>query len=367
MRITFVSNFELEDISGGWNGINANVFNELKKVCDIEYVGGINPPFNYLEKAVSKLRRVLHFKGSYSFFAESRLNEINRQLTEKGIRGDQILYFGATPWVKHRFSQPYSVYMDICFQDYIGLYIGEDQFDRKDISRIVEQEKFFLENARWIFWGSNWAHKQAEKLYHTTFPNSVITSTGGNIPIPDCISSDPERKLLFISLDFEKKGGHIAYEAFLKVKEKFPDTSLSIIGQKPPGYVLETPGVNYVGLLNKKSPRDIAILQYELNSSFFLIHPTKMDTMGAVIAEAGYYGLPSIAPDNFGIPDLIENGSTGFMVPLPLSAEKFSVMILEMMDNMAKYLAMRKNVREFMVKERSWTGIANKLVHTLSA
>jgi glycosyltransferase involved in cell wall biosynthesis len=173
--------------------------------------------------------------------------------------------------------------------------------------------------------------------------------------------------LLFISLDFEKKGGHIAYEAFLKVKEKFPDTSLSIIGQKPPGYVLETPGVNYVGLLNKKSPRDIAILQYELNSSFFLIHPTKMDTMGAVIAEAGYYGLPSIAPDNFGIPDLIENGSTGFMVPLPLSAEKFSVLILEMMDNMAKYLAMRKNVREFMVKERSWTGIANKLVHTLSA
>jgi glycosyltransferase involved in cell wall biosynthesis len=92
-----------------------------------------------------------------------------------------------------------------------------------------------------------------------------------------------------------------------------------------------------------------------------------MDTMGAVIAEAGYYGLPSIAPDNFGIPDLIENGSTGFMVPLPLSAEKFSVLILEMMDNMAKYLAMRKNVREFMVKERSWTGIANKLVHTLSA
>jgi hypothetical protein len=147
MRITFVSNFELEDISGGWNGINANVFNELKKVCDIEYVGGINPPFNYLEKAVSKLRRVLHFKGSYSFFAESRLNEINRQLTEKGIRGDQILYFGATPWVKHRFSQPYSVYMDICFKDYIGLYVGEDQFDRKDISRIVEQEKLFLENA----------------------------------------------------------------------------------------------------------------------------------------------------------------------------------------------------------------------------
>lgn len=43
--------------------------------------------------------------------------------------------------------------------------------------------------------------------------------------------------------------------------------------------------------------------------------PSRMDSFGLVLAEAGYYGLPVVATDVGGIPEVIEDGVTGLLVP----------------------------------------------------
>src|SRR5690606_30141521 len=110
-----------------------------------------------------------------------------------------------------------------------------------------------------------------------------------------------------------KKGGYVCVKAFEIIRQKNPSAQLIIIGQQPPQEVVQHEGITYAGLLDKNNPADLNYFQGILEKTFFLIHPTTMDTMGAVIIEAGYYGCPTIAPKSFGIPELIHNNDTGIV------------------------------------------------------
>ena len=366
IEIDYISNFSLTDSSGGWNGINYKLVDALSAKTRLNYIGPINPKIIIHEKIFSKLLRILGLPGDYFFFSRKRLENIVKEINSKKLSGKFTFYFGATPWINHKISTPYGLYIDICFPKYLKLYINDQRFKLKDIDRISEAEKFFLQNASIIFWGSNWAKIEAEECYKCSFPQSVVVSTGGHIPIPKQIKihSNSQLRLLFISLNFFKKGGHIAFETFKLLKDKGYNVMLDIIGEKPPDHILNVIGVNYHGVLKKSSKIDLKKMQDLLDSSFLLIHPTKMDTMGAVIAEAGYYGLPTVAPNSFGIPDLIINNKTGLLVD-ELTPVEFSNRIEELILSPCAYSEMRRSVRNFMVTERSWNSISDIIVKNI--
>lgn len=365
MNIDYISNLSLKNTSGGWNGINFKLFEKLSEFASVNYLGPINPNIIISEKITSKLLRVFNMEGKYFYFSDKRLGKINSELQNKKLSGDFIFYFGATPWVKLKPVKPYAVYLDICFPCYLDLFLTGQKFSRSDIERISDLEFKFLSNAKHIFWGSKWAFAEARKMYKSDFIQSTILSTGGHVPIPEMPKMNPQKKLIFISLNFEKKGGLLAFETFKLLKIKFPELTLSIIGERPPDQILEEDRVNYVGLLDKDNDNDLKRFISEISDAFFLIHPTIMDTMGAVIAEAGYYGVPTIAPNNFGIPDLIENGKTGILVDLPLTVNKFVDGLDVYLRGPEKYNKMREDVYLYMIQNRSWDAIAKKILMTL--
>lgn len=365
MNIDYITNFEINNSSGGWNGINNQLYNSLNNECKVKYYGPINPPIYFWEKVISKLLRILNGRGSYFFYSEKRLNKIAEKIDNLKLEGELLFYFGATPWLKARNIKPYVVYIDICFPKYLSIFLSDQKFSEKDIKRVSEKEKLFLSNAKHIFWGSEWALNDASLVYNTKFPRSTVVSTGGFIPLPEKINNTPKKKLLFISLNFSKKGGWIAFDVFVNLRRQFPELCFTIIGEKPPKEIIDCEGINYLGLLNKNNPQDLEVFISEFNSAFFLIHPTEMDTMGAVIAEAGYYGLPTIAANNFGIPDLIKNGKTGILIDLPLTESKFSNAISYYLDNNEEYLKLRRQVREYMLENRTWETISKIVINKI--
>lgn len=366
MKIDYISNFELADNSGGWNGINFKLFESLTRLVPMSYFGGISPPVLTTEKIISKTLRSFGKAGNFFFFSESRLLRINRILEEQEFSGDLQFFFGATPWIKYKPAKPYVVYLDICFPHYLKIFLKSQKFRKKDVDRITLLERNFLENAKYVFWGSNWAMCEAKKYFGNLFDHSHVISTGGHIEIPVSIDDQPKQNLLFVSLNFYKKGGLIAYKTFTALKKEFCDLTFTIIGEKPSEEIINTPGVRYLGVLRKDMEEHVSIFKKELASSFFLIHPTEMDTMGAVIAEAGYYGLPTIASKNFGIPDLIKNGETGVLVELPLNESQFIEQLRYLLKDTIRYNSMRQAARKFMVSERSWPAISTRILEILS-
>lgn len=365
MNINYITNQNPNSFSGGWSGINRNIYNQLTKDFDVNYIGPISPPSFIFEKIYSKLTRSIGLKGNFHFFSEKRLQRIKTLVSEKILPADYNFFFGQSPWIKIENNMPYGVYMDADFLTYLEIYSNPEKFSKRDILRIAKLEEIWLQKSSHIFIGSNWAWNMMCKHYDIEENKKVTVYTGGNIPLPETDSFAGDLIFLFISLNFEKKGGPICIEAFKQIKTAYPISRLDIIGQRPPDKYLNNDGVNYMGFIDKNNPNDLERLQKALSKAFFLIHPTTMDTMGAVLLEAGYYGCPSIAPKSFGIPELIINNQTGVVVDTPFKAFDFVEPILFLIENKKDYLKMRKVAWEYTRNKLTWTNIGGLIASTI--
>lgn len=360
-RINFITNQDLGETSGGWSGINWNMHLQLSKYFRINYIGPISPKMNALEKLSSKFMRVVGLKSKFNFFSNKRLGAIREQVMPLIIEDDYSFFFGQTPWVECKTNAPYGVYLDADFKTYLNIFLQPKHFSKKDVERIAKKEELWLQKARDIFVGSEWAWKEMIKYYDLKEEQKVVVHTGGNIELPTKDEYNGNFNLVFISLNFEKKGGFICVDAFKKVKEKCPELSLTIIGEKPPSDILEIEGVIYAGSLQKTNENDLRQFKSILSDAFLLIHPTKMDTMGAVLIEAGYFGCPSIAPNSFGVPELVLNNKTGCIIDLPFDYISFVEKIELLIHDKSKYLLMRKNAWSYTRSVLTWEHIGKQL------
>lgn len=365
MRLNYITNLPLDQTSGGWSGINNRVYKELIRYFEANYVGPVSPEVLLTEKVISKVRRIFGLRGNFYFYSNSRLEKISRLVADKLNEVQFNFFFGQTPWILCNFSEPYFVYMDADFKTYLNIFSHPGEFLRKDIMRIQDMERKWLQGAARIFVGSQWAWDQMKGVYDLCESKKKVVFLGGNIAVPSEDLFGGGLKFLFISLDFKGKGGHICFDVFKKIKATYSEAELFIIGEKPPENILEFKGVNYVGILNKNIDKDRATFINILSKSFFLIHPTKMDTMGAVIVEAGYYGCPAIAPKSFGIPELIVDNETGFLIDCPQEVDVYYQKIVRMIENRSAYLEMRRKVRQLNTNERTYDRMGKGIQSTI--
>jgi len=358
-KINFISNQSLHSISGGWSGINYNIHQQLESYFDINYIGPVSPPSLKYEKLVSKINRIAGLKGNFHFFSDNRLNLIKEKVHNKLLKSKYNFYFGQTPWIKCNNEVPYGTYMDAAFPTYMDIYSSPKKFRKKDLLRIAKTEEKWLQKADNIFIGSEWAWHEMVKHYDIDEKKKVVVHTGGNIDIPEKQTYSGGLNFVFISLDFEKKGGFICVNTFKKIQNQYPQATLTILGEKPPKEVLNIQNIIYAGFLRKTNPDELSKFTRILSEAFLLIHPTTMDTMGAVLIEAAYYGCPSIAPSSFGVPELVIHNKTGIIVKVPFTDSNFYNEIKELIENKEKYLTMRQNVWDFSRNKFTWNYIGN--------
>lgn len=129
-------------------------------------------------------------------------------------------------------------------------------------------------------------------------------------------------RLLFVGRLVERKGVHILIRALARVRECV-DATLTVIGDGPQSASLEAEArrvgvgafVRFAGRVDEEALREA----YRTNDVFILpaVVDSKGDTegLGVVLLEALEFGLPLIASDVGGIPDIVRHGETGLLVP----------------------------------------------------
>ncbi|WP_237224119.1 glycosyltransferase family 4 protein [Rothia nasisuis] len=111
--------------------------------------------------------------------------------------------------------------------------------------------------------------------------------------------------ILFIGSNWERKGGDRALEIFSRARALRPDLTMTVVGA--PG--TEAPaGVTY----RPKMPR--ADLSELYLSHDLLLEPTHASAGGVVVTDALNHGLPVISTKVGGIPTLVRDGYTGWLV-----------------------------------------------------
>jgi len=130
-------------------------------------------------------------------------------------------------------------------------------------------------------------------------------------PAPEELKSEPSRPttLLFVSGPNDPtKGIAELLQAFQGLRLRFPLLRLRVVGDPPPG-TDQVAGVEVVGRL---SPDRMA---EEYRGSDLFVLPTLADNTPVTIMEAMGCGLPTVATQVGGIPELVEPGVTGSLVP----------------------------------------------------
>lgn len=368
LKINFITNFALTQRSGGWSGISFAIFTNLAKKAIVNYIGPINPPPIFIHNIISKIKKIFRIPRKFVFFSERRLSNISNSVSEQSLKfsSDIDIYFGSTPWIKCSNGKPYAIFMDCTFSTYISVYHDKKRFIAQDLERINSQEIAFFNKASHLFFMTNWPAQQFLNENPLFKDKVYVVGSSGFIRIPDSDNYKKGNYFLFVSLNFNKKGGSTVVKAFQKLHNKYPNLELYIIGERPPDDVLSLPGIRYKGIYNKNNPDEFEQLCEIFSNAFALVHPTKMDINPLIITEVQYYGCPVIASNRFGIPDLVKHNYNGFLVDNPDNIDElFEAMSYLCIDN-EHYLRLRKNARYYSTKYLTWPSIIEKMLKILS-
>lgn len=113
--------------------------------------------------------------------------------------------------------------------------------------------------------------------------------------------------ILFVGVEWERKGGPELLDAFRRLKARLPQATLTIVGCTPK---VDDPAV---AVLGRQPPQRVAAC---FNEAACFCMPSRLEPFGVVYVEALYAGLPIVATDCGDQFDVIEEGRNGFVVPL---------------------------------------------------
>ena len=125
-------------------------------------------------------------------------------------------------------------------------------------------------------------------------------------------------RFLFVSTQFEIKGGEALLKAFAQVVKTFPGAELDLVTHLPERFKALSDETANVRVHRADLSRN-EIAERFLKNADVLVHPTYFDSFGMVILEALAHGLPIIATNVYAIGEMVEHGKNGLLLNVPIS------------------------------------------------
>jgi glycosyltransferase involved in cell wall biosynthesis len=194
---------------------------------------------------------------------------------------------------------------------------------------------------------------------------------------PDLFKPDPKDSIvknkynvdgplvLFVGRLWYNKGLHLLLLAFKSVVQSLPNAKLLVVGDGPLRSELVnvtrrlnlTNNVIFVGEVDNKE------LPKYYNSCDVFALPSVFEGQGIAALEAMSCGKPVVAFNVGGIPEVVEDGKTGFLVK-PYSIKDFSRSIIKLLKDRELGEAMGIEGRKVVEQKFQWKNIARQLVNT---
>lgn len=256
---------------------------------------------------------------------------------------------------------PIIFFSDCIVEDMIDYYwfnvCGSIAHEMNDVLKMA------FEKCSTIVLTSNWAKNGAVKTYGIPEGKIRVFPMGANLEVDGIHQEKHDTiSLLFVGVDWERKGADIAIECVRKLNEMDCNHQyiLHLVGCNPPEEICDT-YVKVYGFLNRNNPQERELLEKLRRNADFFILPTKAECAGIVFCEASAYGIPSITYDTGGIGDYIINDFNGYRLPLGSDGAAFARKIIEYVNDNDKVSQMKVNARNLYEKELNWNSTGEKL------
>jgi glycosyltransferase involved in cell wall biosynthesis len=367
MKIGYVARWNPLD-KNSWSGTYYYTYHELARRHNITILQYKWPyfvrEFLLLQK---KWEKIVRGKTMAVEFCE-RYAKCYSALLEKDLVHHKLdlLYAPAAPQlIAHLNTRLPVIFMtDASFQQLQGYYNSYRNLPAWNLHEGITLDKRAFHNAAHCLLASDWAQQSAINDYGVAAAKTSVAPLGANLDnYPAATLAEQWKpgvcKLLFLGVEWERKGGAIALETFRQLRVMGMDARLQIIGCVPPEPVSDE-GVEVISFLNKNIPAEQEQLYSHLANAHFLLLPTRAECAGVVFCEASAYGVPSISADTGGVATYVRNGKNGYTLPLTSGGKEYAAKIFDIFHHAEAYHQLRLSSRTLFETALCWEAWGRK-------
>jgi glycosyltransferase involved in cell wall biosynthesis len=221
--------------------------------------------------------------------------------------------------------------------------------------RWAELERSAYQNACMVFTMSDNISRSLVEQYGCPADRVECVYAGSNVSVAASENIDSGRfgvkNILFVGVDWERKGGPVLLEAFRSLRRSHPQASLTIVGCSPE---INEPGVHVEGHVPISE-----VAKFYRSASIFCL-PTLNEPFGIVFLEAFSYGLPIVATKLGAIPEIVLDGESGYLVR-PQDVGQLAERLKELLDSPARCARFGVRGRQWVDERYSWEGTGHRL------
>lgn len=222
-------------------------------------------------------------------------------------------------------------------------------FDRSTLrpTRFLRMEADLYHSATLVFARSTHVRDVIVHGYGCPADRVVVVGVGPNVTPPDDDRDRPWHggRIVFVGVDWERKGGADLVAAFARVRAVHPQARLDIVGCTPPGV-----GGDGIVVHGRLQLDEVAAVLAE--ADVFCL-PTWSEPFGVAFIEAMHAGLPVVGTDLAAVPDFARPGETGALVS-PGDVSGLAEQLTAMLGDPDATRRMGRAARELARRTYSW-------------
>jgi len=259
---------------------------------------------------------------------------------------------------------PMVLWTDSTFAGLLDYYDKFSNLSKRTIKNGHAYEKSLLDRIDLAILSSQWAADVAIDVYDFDPAKVCIAPLGAGF---ECkrTESDIEKlieqrsgdvcRLLWVGVDWDRKGGDITMETARLLNERGIPTELLLVGVRPPADLDLPEWVKVFGYLDKRDAAQRKQLDDLFATSHFFLLPTKAEGYGIVFCEASSFGLPSVATRTGGTGDAILEGVSGWLHEPNSPASDYADTIERCFRNQEGYAAIARSAFQDYQTRTNWT------------
>lgn len=345
-----------------WSGTPYYMARALEKQVGAVFpLGPVDLRRRFLGKVLNGVARLFGKQYDYThsiFMAKGYARAFERRL--HGQNPDLIFAPAASTEIAFFETKTPIVYTsDATLARMVDYYPGFTRLLLRSIheGNLIEQKT--MTNAALLVYPTAWAARSAVEDYGVDPQKVHIVPFGANLDALPAREKILARKksgrcrLLFLGVNWERKGGPLAFETLLQLEKMGLPAELTVCGCIPPARFSHK-AMTVIPFLDKNDSAQSKHLAHLFLESDFLLLPTRYECYGVVFCEAAAFGLPVISTDTGGVSGVVREGENGHLLPYEATGADYARLIAEIYRDDKRYYELVRQARQAFEERLNW-------------
>lgn len=374
MNIAFSTTHDAHNVHS-WSGVVYNTAQSLTaQRANLQFIDKLAIPFDY----PLRVKRKLYDLAGKKYLLDRELfvvRDFARQIRSRADKSTDVFFSpGSTPMALLECTRPKVFYSDATFASLMGGYDAYTNLCAETVRNGSAIEQASLDSCAAAIYASDWAARSAIEHYRADPAKVHVVPFGANVfhdltadDIRDAIRLRPRKvcKLLFVGVDWKRKGGDKALAVWKALNEGGLPTELHVLGiPELPVSPLPKGVVNH-GFIGKTNPEGLTTIARLYLDTHFMILPTQAEAFGFVFAEANAYGVPNLAPAVGGVPTAVRDGIGGQLFDPDAPAKAYAAFIVSLFHNYDRYESLALSAFNEYKTRLNWGATGQRLMELI--